>query len=133
VPIREPTPRDALLAWWRRALVDPTAPRHDADPQPGFYRTQLVKRGPWVAVRIDVLQDLDPDTGERAAPERLAGLVGGEPTSPARLERLWLFCEPITEAAYERILRAPTEQPDLLAVLRPLPADALMLGPAPRR
>ena len=40
------------------------APRPD-EPQAGFYKTKMVRGGPWVPVRLWYGEPLDPETGER--------------------------------------------------------------------
>lgn len=105
--IRQPSTHAALYAWWRDALADPSTPRHDGHPEAGFYRTQMVKRGPWVPVRIFVDRDLD-DAGELARPERLVAEVAGEWRDP---RPLWLHLTPISRAEYQALVQTDRGDP----------------------
>lgn len=60
-------------------------------PEAGLYKTQLVKRGPWVPVRIWRGFPIDPETGEtrEAGGWLWRALVNGEPTS---IWRVWPYC-----------------------------------------
>lgn len=76
-----------------------SAPRIDR-PQPGFYKTRLVRGGPWVAGRIYEIPPLDPDTGELLdRPVMLAGEIGG---AEVQIDEAWLklMGNPIGEAEY---------------------------------
>jgi len=63
-------------------------------PQPGFYRTRLVKNGPWVAARIW----LDDSIPER--PAVLLAEMGGK-----EVDAFWLWTrvidQPISEAEFQ--------------------------------
>jgi hypothetical protein len=107
--IRQPTPEAVLYAFHTRAMggavTDPAAlrhlaQRHDEDVEPGWYRTVLRKGGPTVPVLIWMRQQTDPETGELTEPEALCAEIGGAPASLSRIERIWLWMQPITEAAW---------------------------------
>lgn len=77
------------------------------DPHPGFYRTRLVRGGPWVPVAIDHGPSCDPVTGEildrpwlwrmRVGADELPAFP--DPGAAGILDR-WPYLEPITEAEY---------------------------------
>jgi hypothetical protein len=93
-----------LFGWWEDAVAGRKPPRHEGDPQCGFYRTRMVKGGPFVPVRIFVERDIDPDTGELASPEilrmEIAGERGGDPL------RHWTHLIPIPREEYDRLIEA---------------------------
>lgn len=100
--MRSPTPIESALAWHSAALANPDLPRTESDPQPGWYKAQLVKGGPWLAVRIWIEAKTCPGTGELTEPEVLRATRAGEPVRP---ETVWLSCRPITAADYGALLR----------------------------
>lgn len=99
--MRQPTPDHVLYEWHRRALVEDRLPRQEDAPQCGWYRTRLVKGGPWVPVLIWCHRVYDEDTGELDEPESLRATIGAEPADPVRV---WLHCRPISQNAYQRII-----------------------------
>lgn len=61
------------------------APRVD-QPQPGYYKTKLVRGGPWVPARIWWEPPLDPVTGELLdRPPMLLAERAGKPVDPYEL------------------------------------------------
>lgn len=99
--MRTPTPIDVQYAWWRAALRDPSTPRHDADPQPGFYQRRAVRGGPWLPVKVWLQQDIDPQTGELESDESLKAEELGRPVDP---HASWTYLRPIPEEEYHDIL-----------------------------
>ncbi len=99
--IRQPTPEAEAYRWWRRALVDASTPRHDGDPQPGFYKRRMVKGGPWVPVEIRLEQEIDPETGELAADEYLAAEQLGASQDPVWI---WTYLRPIPRDEYDALV-----------------------------
>jgi len=98
--IRQPSTKARLYAWHRAAVAGENPPRHEGLPECGWYRTRLVKGGPWVPVRIWCEQEVDPQTGELTAPEVLRCEVDGMRRDPARA---WTFLHPITRAEFEAL------------------------------
>jgi len=98
--IRQPSTKARLYAWHRAAVAGENPPRHEGLPECGWYRTRLVKGGPWVPVRIWCEQEVDPQTGELTAPEVLRCEVDGMLRDPARA---WTFLRPITRAEFEAL------------------------------
>ncbi len=72
-------------------------------PEVGFYKTRLVKGGPWVPVRIFMGVTPDPDFPENSMdrPAIIQATIGGEPHSDPI--QLWIWCagDPIDEAEYK--------------------------------
>ncbi len=103
--MRRPTSPEAALDWHRRAIAGENPPRHEGDPQCGWYRIRHVKGGPYVPMRIWLRQIIDPDSGDLAEPEKIMADVGGEPGDPVNL---WVYAEPITRETYEALVSAIT-------------------------
>ena len=98
--MRQPTPASVLYAWHTAALRDPSIARHEGDPQCGWYRTRLVKGGPFVPVQIRVEREIDDDTGELLGPETLVALVDGQPRAPGPI---WTHLTPISRAEFQSL------------------------------
>lgn len=106
--MRKPSDRAALWAWWRRHQG--TRPADvPADPQCGLFKVRTKDRS-WMAAAIDLLQPIDPDTGELWADEKLIAFVnaGGRQWDRDPHEA-WPFLakHPVTEADHFRLLHAP--------------------------
>lgn len=114
MPIRQPTPAAEIYRWWRAALADPRHPRHESEPQSGWFKMRMVKDGPWIPCRIWVEREVDPATGELMAPEVLRCEVGGERRNP---ERVWTSVRAITRADYDALVRMHAENPAMAATL----------------
>lgn len=110
--IRQPTrPRDAF-AWWNAALRDPRLARHEGEPQAGYYKRRMVKNGPWVPLRIRLVQVIDKTTGELSEPERFeADQDGGtfDPTS------IWTHCRPISSTEFHDLTARQIDLPLMAA------------------
>ncbi|MDP2047601.1 MAG: hypothetical protein Q8K33_01725 [Cypionkella sp.] len=98
--IRQPTPAKVLFQWWNAALNGMNPPVHDGDAQCGFYKTKLVKGGPYAAVEIKIVRDVDLDTGELTAPERFIAICDGERRNAARL---WTYLTPISREEHRAL------------------------------
>lgn len=96
--MRQPTPVSRLYAWHSAALRGAAPATHEGEPQCGWFKTRLVRGGPWVAVRIWCDREVDPDSGELTAPEVLRCEVDGE---RRRAESIWTFLTPISRAEFE--------------------------------
>lgn len=130
-PIRQPSSPVAALAWWRASTRGERRPVFEDDPQPGFYRRRLVRGGPWVAARIDLVQILDPETGELAEPERLTCIVGGDRRDAYR-EWTWIASNPVTREEHARLEAARLTDPRMAAVLAPMDICAAPPRPTAR-
>ncbi|MGB0854915.1 MAG: hypothetical protein ACPGSI_16585 [Pikeienuella sp.] len=98
--IRQPTSPDDLLAWHRAFMAGQNPGRHDGLPECGWYKTKLVKGGPWVPVTIWCDQEIDPDTGELTAPEVLRADVFGD-EKPA--DEIWTWVTPISREEFDHL------------------------------
>lgn len=127
--IRQPTSQSDQYAWWRRALDDPRTPRHDGDPQPGYYRARMVKGGPFVPVRIWLDQSIDADTGELTAPEELRAERNGWPIAP---EAVWLSCRPVTQQDFHALVEAHAAEDVMAATHAPIDLATIPIMPGDR-
>lgn len=100
--IRRPSTFRQLYGWWQSALAGDNPPRHDGEPEAGYYKRRFVKGGPWVAVRIYVERDIDSETGELTCDEVLRieveGLDGGDPADH------WTYLTPITRREFDHLV-----------------------------
>lgn len=79
------------------------------EPRPGFYRTRLVRGGPWVGVQIFWQWPTDPHTGEQLdRSPSLVALVNGEPRN---VDETWVVSakHPIAEAEYHALRKQAME------------------------
>lgn len=94
---------------------------HEGEPQCGWFRTRLVKNGPFVSARIWCEQEIDPETGELCCDEVLRCEVGGERRNPARA---WTFLTAIPIEDYEALVEARRREISLRADMVPFAFDA---------
>ncbi len=131
--IRQPSSYAQLYRWWLD-VTSGAAGRLDGwhvdDPHCGYYRTKMVTGGPWVPVRIVCERDIDPDTGELTAPERLVALVEGDRRDPAPM---WTFLEPITAEAFATLEARIASDPNMAASRARLDLSATPTLPPRRR
>lgn len=115
--LRQPSTTAALYAWHRRAIRGDAPPIHEGLPECGWFKTKLVRGGPWVPVRIWCEREVCPLTGELLSPEVLRCEADGQSRSP---ERLWTFLQPITREEYaalsERRISIPAMQATLAKI-----------------
>lgn len=65
--------------WWLQAVYgDFPGLQEETPPQPGYYATRLVPRGPLVPARIWIERDLDDETGELMADEEIHCVINGQ-------------------------------------------------------
>lgn len=108
-------------------------------PQEGFYRTRLVRGGPYVPVHIWYGPPHDPETGEVLdRSHRWQALRNGQECDAAEV---WNWCagNPITEAEYRHMLAVKTwatehatTEPEANPYQAVNPRSAAPVGP-PRR
>lgn len=101
--MRRPTPLMVLYRWHTAAMRGQAPEIHEGEPQAGWFRTRLVKAGPWVPARIWWEQPIDPETGELTGPETLRCTVRLEQRDPFRVWT-WLAGNPISRADYLRLV-----------------------------
>ena len=112
MPMRMPTPPSRAFAWHRAYLAGEAPPTHDGLPECGFFKTRLVPGGPWVAARIWIEREIDPQTGELSAPEEYACEVDGQRRNP---NRMWTYLKPISRAEYDALLHRRLMIPSMQA------------------
>lgn len=127
--IRQPSSFASLYAWWSDAVRGRQPERHEGLPEAGYYRMKLVRGGPWVAVEIVCERDLDDDTGELAAPERLVAVFDGRRCDA---ERVWTYVQPISRPDYLALLERARTDDRMAATLVPVDLASTPTRP-PRR
>lgn len=110
--IRQPTSEAALYDFWRRSVAGERVPRVEDEPQCGYYKRRMVRGGPFVPVEIWMEQDIDPETGELTAPERLRAICNAQLCRP---ESVWTYCRPISASEYDGLTGARASIPDMAA------------------
>jgi hypothetical protein len=110
--IRQPSSQEDLYSYWRRSVAGERVARVEDEPQPGFYRRRMVRGGPFVPVEIWMEQEIDPETGELTAPERLRAICNGQLCRP---ETVWTYCRPISASEYDGLTGAHNSIPDMVA------------------
>ena len=126
MPIRRPTPPSKAFKWWKSAVSGENPMRHDGLPECGYYRTRLVKSGPFVAARIWLEREIDPQTGELAAPEEHRCEIDGMARSAANA---WTYLEPITREEYDALLHRRLQIPAMQASMAKLDLIAAPILP----
>lgn len=106
MPIRQPSTQEQVYDFWSRSVAGERVPRNEEDPQCGFYRMRKVRGGPWVAVEIWLEQQIDDETGELVADEKLRAIQNGEPVNPAFI---WTYCRPIRAEEYDALTGARSD------------------------
>lgn len=113
--IRTPSTEAETYNWWRRTVAGERVPRVEDDPQPGFYKTRSVRGGPFVPVAIWLEQEIDDETGELTAPERLAAVCNGEPKGEAWIFRNWTYLRAVSAEAYDALTGARDRHEEMAA------------------
>lgn len=116
--IRTPTQRSVAYAWWLHQVrhlragvtlrsipiapvsMDWTTPTSEYSPQPGWYRTRLVRNGPWVPATISLIQVID-DQGCLVEPEYLRADVNGDEVDPWKI---WTWLRPIPRDQFDEMI-----------------------------
>lgn len=112
--IRQPSTMSQLYRWHRQAVAGEAPPIHEGHPECGWYRTRLVRGGPFVPVEIKVEREIDPETGELAGPERLIAIVDGMRRNP---ESIWTFLTPITRDEHAALIERRHSIPAMAATM----------------
>lgn len=110
--IRQPSTLKALYAWHRAAIAGEAPPMHEGTPECGWFKTRIVKGGPWVAVEIRVEREIDIETGELVSDERLVASVDGDRRNPGSI---WTRLTPISREDFEALKRRQTDLPEMQA------------------
>ena len=112
--IRQPTSQAAAYAWHTAAVAGERPATFEDDCQCGWFRTRMVKNGPWVPAKIWLEQEIDEETGELLADEVFRALLDGENRSP---DLVWQRAcgNPITEEAFLALCDLRERTPSMLA------------------
>lgn len=105
--LRRPTDRTEAFAEWRRRLAGERITGDDT-PRCGLYRAR--RNGVYVAVQIDLVQEIDESTGELLSDETFVAFIGRDTFyDQDRIADIWLRCcgNPITEIEFERLQQMP--------------------------
>jgi len=112
--VRRPTPRRELYKWHTSAILGGHPEIHDGDPQCGWYRTRLVKGGPYVPAVIWCHQPVD-QSGRLTDDEVFKCKIYRKVFDPMTAWT-WLAHDPITESAYlylyQKLEWAAIHEPD---------------------
>lgn len=112
--MRQPSTMASLYAWHKAAIQDRALPRHEGDPQCGWFKMRLVKGGPWVPVEIRIKREIDPITGELAGPEEFCCEVEGMRRDPAKI---WTYLTPISRAEFDALAARAATIPAMAATM----------------
>lgn len=125
--IRQPTPMARLLAWHRAALTGVPMAIHEGEPHCGWFKTRLVKGGPFVPASISIQRDVD-ENGELASDERLICEVNGARRDPVKT---WLsICKnPISRAEHCNLQDLQCRHPQMAATHVPIRLRAGQIRP----
>lgn len=128
--MRQPTPFTEAFAWHRAAVAGGHVELHDGLPQAGFFRMQRVKGGPFVPVRIFIMRETDPDTGELTEPERFVAEVEGLRADPVAI---WSYLTPISRADFDALVERHRSDDAMAATMVPLDLSKTPTLPPRRR
>lgn len=112
--MRTPTPDSIAYRWYRDMLAGDCPATHEGEPQCGWFKTRLVKGGPWVPARIWIEREIDPETGELCGPEEYRCEIDGEKHNAAR-SWISLCKEPISRADYFALIERAKSDPKMQA------------------
>jgi hypothetical protein len=96
---------------WQDNLAGNKPPIHDGDPQPGFYKRRVAKKGPWIPVAIWRKED-----GEMLC------RVGDKPSDPVD-EWTWVAKHPVTKDAAKFAFENDNKWPEDVEVTDDASAD----------
>jgi hypothetical protein len=112
--IRQPSSFSQLYAWHRAYMADGFPPYYDEFPECGWFKTKLVRGGPWVPVEIKVEREICPDTGELLGPEKLVAILDGMRRDA---ERIWMSLKAISREEHDYLNSLRAEIPAMAATM----------------
>lgn len=113
--MRRPTPDSEKLMWWMRSVSGERVPHVVDDPQCGWFTIRLKKGGPLIPVVITMRQEIDPETGELTEPEKLIAEYEGREV-PASY--IWESARPVSRMQYAALLKAQSQNPEIMAATK---------------
>lgn len=114
--IRQPTPIMRLLRWHRAFMRGDNPPRHDGDPQCGWYQMRRVENGPLIPVEIWCDRHTD-ENGELTCDERLRADAFGEELDPVEI---WIWLKPISREEFMQLTEYRMQNQHILHNNRPI-------------
>lgn len=121
-------------AWHRAAIAGLKPPIHMNDVHPGWFKTRLVRGGPWVGARIWLERTVDEATGELLSDEILCCDIDGKPCDP--LDKwTWIAGHPIPQQEYDYLVnlkRFAQSHDPREPLAKPTKATDLMQVPPPK-
>lgn len=124
--MRRPSTAADLYAWHRAAVAGESPAIHPDLPECGWFKTRLVKGGPWVPARIWCERDIDPVTGDLTAPERTLCEVDGMRRDPARM---WTYLKPISRTEFDALSARREAIPEMAATMARLDLTRKAISP----
>jgi hypothetical protein len=124
--MRRPT-KDPL-AWWSEALLDSRTPRHDAEPQAGFYKRRMVRNGPFMPVEVRLTSVVD-DAGDLSEPEITIAEQLGQKLNPYSI---WTHLRPISRGEYDALVEQHRTMDMMAATHAPVDLSQIAIGPKGR-
>lgn len=109
--MRQPTPIKELFAFYRASLAGEKPIAFDGDIHVGWYKTTLIKNGPWVPARVFIDRDIDPLTGELTRDELLLCDIHGIRQTEVRAMERFAFFKAITREEFDELENRWTHQP----------------------
>lgn len=112
--MRRPTPVAKIYAWHRAAIAGMRPATHEEEVQCGWFRTRLVRNGPWVPARIWLHREIDIATGELTCDEVHRGEIDGR-----EYDALYVWSrvsgKPISKAQWEALRETQVAIPEMAA------------------
>lgn len=125
--IRQPTPASQIYALHRAAIAGKYVPLHESDPFCGWFKTRMVRGGPFVPASVSLSREID-EHGELASDETMICEINGEPRDPYSA---WLsICRhPISRAEYLELKELQARHPEMAATHAPIRLSAGSIRP----
>lgn len=125
--MRRPSDARSLFAWWRAATQGRNPPFHDGIPECGYFKTRLVRGGPWAPARIWIDRDIDPETGELTADERHLCEIDGMRRDARKAWDGRLI--PISRDEYQALITSRSAIPEMQATMARMDLTQTIMGP----
>ena len=114
--MRQPLTGDEMFAWYHQKMRGERPPTHLEEPHAGFFKTRLVRGGPFVPACIWWEQEID-DAGELLSEPVLRCHIDGRERAPIDVWS-WLAGRAVDEDEYTRLLVSRMATPDPVAAAR---------------
>lgn len=104
--MRTPTPDADLYEWWANAVTGNESPRHESDPQCGFYKRRMVAKGPWVPVKVICQREIDIH-GRLISDEQIVAVYPTGKEVPAA--NIWTHLTPIGYLEFKALVASSSD------------------------